>query len=106
MDEIQSTAVVTINTYQEDKSIGELLSTGYTQVVKMRGNFWKSFGFNKQGNNYLLPEEALYLFERGIIIIECSGERLLISELYEITLKYISINCYLAYSKLKVRFIV
>ncbi len=40
------------------------------QITQMRGNFWKTFGFTQDGNNYLYPEEALLLFERASMSIE------------------------------------
>jgi len=40
------------------------------EIIKMRGNFWKSFGYHHHGRNLLYPEEALYLLEKGNITIE------------------------------------
>ena len=40
------------------------------EIKKMRGNFWKTFGYFHCGRNLLHPEEALYLLEKGNITIE------------------------------------
>lgn len=45
------------------------------EIVKMKGNFWKTCGYNVGTLHYLLPEEALNLQERSQICIEYPGFR-------------------------------
>lgn len=33
-------------------------ATGLVEVTKMKGNFWRSYGFSKQGKNY-----CTYMFD-------------------------------------------
>lgn len=42
------------------------------EIVKMRGNFWKTHGYFHDGLNLLYPEEALYLLEKGNITFEAT----------------------------------
>lgn len=44
------------------------------EIIKMRGNFWKTHGYFHQGRNLLHPEESLYLLEKGNITIESSSQ--------------------------------
>lgn len=73
------------------------------EVIKIRGNFWRKFGFSLGKKNMLNPEEALFLLERGMLVIENeSGKRIPFRDVYdEITLK-IGLPCYLSYVKLRV----
>jgi hypothetical protein len=90
------------------------------EMIVMKGNFWRVMGFTSQSKNYLYPEEALYLYEKNMLIIvkekeekgiEGEGEESEESEIiyqkdviYEMVIKIISLQCYLCYSKLKVCF--
>ena len=39
--------------FSKDISHGEFNATnGLVEVTKMKGNFWRSYGFSKQGKNY------------------------------------------------------
>lgn len=70
----------------------------------LRGNFWKVFGFSVKEENFLFPEEALFLYERKQINIIKNDEhdtRLTLKEFYEQVLEVISLPCYLSYAKLK-----
>jgi hypothetical protein len=73
------------------------------EVTKMRGNFWNRHGFTRNAKNYLYPEEALMLVERGHISIEGSGGKVMPSSVfYEKVISIISLPVYLAFLKLRV----
>jgi hypothetical protein len=76
---------------------------GVAQMVKMKGNFWKSMGFSINGKEFLYPEEALLLLEKNQIIISLDGHIIEKSMFYNIVLNFIPLPCYLTYAKLKVR---
>lgn len=70
----------------------------------MKGNFWHRYGFSKNGCNYLHPEEALMLVERGQVYIEDDGGSPVPSSVfYEMMISEISLPVYLAFLKLRVR---
>jgi hypothetical protein len=73
------------------------------EVIHMKGNFWNKCGFSRNSLNYLYPEEALMLVERGQIFIEgIDGEPVLFQIFYEMVISHISLPVHLAYLKLKV----
>lgn len=74
------------------------------EVVQMKGNFWSRCGFSQQSVNYLYPEEALMLVERGQLQMQGSdGQPMPSSVFYEIVIAEISLPVYLTYIKLRVR---
>jgi hypothetical protein len=80
-------------------------SLGLAQITKMRGNMWRKVGFTVNTTNFLYPEEALYMFEKGSLAITKSSTGIDFMnkrEVYEAVLKVIPIPCYLSYCRLKV----
>ena len=83
------------------------------KVNKMKGNFWRYMGFTYNGNDFLFPEEALILLERGQLILnkpQGRGEtfvhphhrRFQLTDFYDIVIKTcVPYQCYLTYIKLK-----
>ena len=49
----------------------------------------------------MYPEEALLLSERSVLLVEHEGERVSYHKLYEDVIDLISLECHLAYLKLK-----
>ncbi len=75
---------------------------GLVQIRRLRGNFWKKYGFSINGVDFLYPEEALSLYERKIIaVFGQDGRQMDKRELFEAVLSVIPLSCYLAYAKLK-----
>lgn len=90
------------------------------EMIRIKGNFWRVMGYTFQSRNYLYPEEALYLFEKNLLVIikeqededkeEVEGEKEKERDeiiypkdvIYEMIVNIISLPCYLSYSKLKV----
>jgi hypothetical protein len=73
------------------------------EIIKQRGNFWKTYGFSANSKLYLHPEEALLLLERGTIVIEDSnGNRIPFASLYLEIMQLTGWPCYGAFVKLKV----
>ena len=58
-------------------------------------------GFCINKKSYLYPEEALLLSERSVLLVEHEGERVSYHKLYEDVIDLISLECHLAYLKLK-----
>lgn len=58
-------------------------------------------GFSNQARNYLYPEEAVYLVERYLLLINRGNEYIDYDILFENMLDYVPLPCYLAYVKLK-----
>lgn len=80
-------------------------ASGTVEIIQMRGNFWKTCGYSASRKNYLHPEEALILFEKGHLIVrDLNHCRIPFSLFYEDILRKIPFACYLAYLKLKVIF--
>jgi hypothetical protein len=74
------------------------------QIVKMKGSFWKNCGFTKNNVNYLYPEEALLLYEKGHLYVQSEdGTEMTTQELYHTVHTVIPRACYLAYARCKVR---
>jgi hypothetical protein len=116
-----STNILTIDgsldiSFSKNISKGKWISEkSCVEIVVMKGNFWRVMGFTSQSKNYLYPEEALYLYEKNMLIIvkereEIEGEgegqedEVIYQKdmIYEMIIKVISLQCYLCYSKLKV----
>jgi hypothetical protein len=73
------------------------------EVIIMKGNFWKTFGFRSDGKNCLHGEEALYLVEKDqLAVFVEEGKYLSRDTLYNMVISDISLECYLTYAKLKV----
>lgn len=73
------------------------------EVIQMKGNFWNRCGFSRNTINYLYPEEALMLMERGQIYVEgMDGSPMHLSQFYEMVVSAVSLPVYLSYLKLKV----
>lgn len=56
-----------------DKNAAISLWNRYTkvaEVVQMRGNFWRVFGYSVDRKSFLFPEEALLLYERSSMTVE------------------------------------
>jgi hypothetical protein len=78
---------------------------GLAQVIKLRGNFWKKFGFTINGINFLYPEEALYLYEKQQLVLSKNNDltdQMNKQETYEVALAALPLPAYLSYLKLKV----
>ena len=74
------------------------------EVIKMKGNFWKTHGYSVKAQSFLYPEESLYLLEKGKIVIHNEkSENVLLPSYYASVIDKIDLACYLAYIKLKVR---
>lgn len=58
-------------------------------------------GFCTNKKSYLYPEEALLLAERSVLLVESEGQRITYHKLYEKIIGLISLECHLAYLKLK-----
>ena len=58
-------------------------------------------GFCINKKSYLYPEEALLLAERSVLLVESEGQRITYHKLYESVIDLISLECHLAYLKLK-----
>lgn len=58
-------------------------------------------GFCVKKKSYLYPEEALLLAERSVLLVENEGERIEYYKLYEEVISLITLECHLAYLKLK-----
>jgi len=91
------------------------------ELTKMRGNFWRTtgfrnkhncsfnivndknmiLGFSKHSRNFLFPEEALFLVERYMLLVERDGKYFDFDRMYEEVLKTVPLPCYLTYVKLK-----
>mmetsp|Transcript_5003 Transcript_5003/g.7406 ORF Transcript_5003/g.7406 Transcript_5003/m.7406 type:complete len:248 (+) Transcript_5003:13-756(+) len=71
------------------------------ELTKMRGNFWRTTGFSKQSRNFLFPEEALFLVERYMLLVERDGKYFDFDRMYEEVIKTVPLSCYLTYVKLK-----
>lgn len=76
---------------------------GRAEVVRLTGNFWKTYGFSKAGINYLHAEEVMYLHQKDRLYVEHLDSILDDQALFSIVMKSISLACYLAYVKLKAR---
>lgn len=74
---------------------------GLAEVVKMKGNFWKTTGFSINQRSFLYPEEALLLYDKKSILLLVESNRVSISTFYELVLEKIPLSCYLVYVKLK-----
>ena len=74
-----------------------------TEIVQMKGNFWRSYGYVLNKRNFLHPEESLLLLERGQVVIrESNSQRVVFCKFYEEIITMISLPCYLVYIKLQV----
>ncbi len=73
-----------------------------TEVVTMKGNFWKTFGFSSKSKCFLYPEESLLLLERGQIEIRINDAIIKHPEFYSKVVELVGLPCYLTYLKLKV----
>ena len=68
----EAAASVPFNPFVNDKTASEALwhpVERLIEVMKMKGNFWKTMGFSMRKRDYLFPEEALILMERGQMIV-------------------------------------
>lgn len=74
------------------------------EILKMKGNFWKTMGYSVKSLCYLRPEEALMLYEKGTIVVK-QGEAIIPLDIfYDKVMEVIGLSCYLVYCKLKVKF--
>jgi len=74
------------------------------EITQMRGNFWRTMGFSRDRKCLLYPEEALYLIERGVLLVQTnkiSGQRVIFSKFYEEIVQHIQLEVYQAFVKLK-----
>ena len=73
-------------------------------VTAMKGNFWRICGFTSDQQDYLYPEEALYLCEKKQLIVHLSQGGVVCEtpHLFSMVMKDISLPCYQAYIRLKV----
>jgi hypothetical protein len=60
-----------------------------------------SSGFAVDKSNFLYPEEVLLLAERAVVLVEYEGSRIEYHKLYKDIIGRTSLECYLAYIKLK-----
>eukprot|EP00981_Chlorochromonas_danica_P009915 scaffold2913_cov181-Ochromonas_danica.AAC.9 len=75
---------------------------GLVQMRKLRGNFWKKCGFTVNAVDFLYPEEALSLYERKVLAVFHQDGRLMDKrELFDVSLNFIPLSCYLVYAKLR-----
>lgn len=81
---------------------------GLAQITKMRGNFWKKYGFSINNINFLYPEEMLCLVEKKTIVVtrqvttpQSLSDLLGKDELFEKATKFVPLPIYLCYAKLK-----
>jgi hypothetical protein len=58
-------------------------------------------GFAVDKSNFLYPEEALLLAERAVVLVEYEGSRIEYHKFYKDVIERTSLECYLAYIKLK-----
>jgi hypothetical protein len=90
------------------------------EVLQMSGKFWSKFGFSINKRDFLFPEEALYLAEKGSVYAVPSSdlsntdatassgvnkpptEAIPLRELYATVMQCVPLPLYLAYVKLKV----
>lgn len=87
----------------KNAGIGSWNDGSKIEMVKLRGNFWKTFGHSIKGKNYLWVEEALLLYERGLIVVEDSTQkRIPFAIFYEAVMKAVGSPCYATYVKLRV----
>lgn len=78
---------------------------GLAQVNKLRGNFWKKFGFTINGINFLYPEEALFLYEKQQLVLSKHNDlsdQMNKQDTYDSALAALPLPAYLSYFKLKV----
>lgn len=78
---------------------------GLAQVTKLRGNCWRKHGFSVNNANFFYPEEVLYLYERGSLVVSKTlhgVDYMSKQELFEAVLEFLPLSCYLTYSRLKV----
>lgn len=76
-------------------------------VTAMKGNFWRISGFTIDQQDYLYPEEALYLSEKKQLIVHLSqgtgaGVVCETPHLFSMVMQDMSLPCYQAYIRLKV----
>ena len=74
------------------------------EITQMRGNFWRTMGFSRDRRCLLYPEEALYLIERGVLLVHSdknSGQRVIFNKFYEEVITHIDLEVYIAFVKLK-----
>jgi hypothetical protein len=73
-------------------------------VTAMKGNFWRICGFTSDQQDYLYPEEALYLCEKKQLIVHLSQGGVVCEtpHLFSMVMKDMSLPCYQAYIRLKV----
>jgi hypothetical protein len=84
-------------------------------ITDIHGKFWRMMGFTCNGKSLLQPEEALFLLERGQLIVEKHmldadeneklhphHRRYILSDFYDLIVKEtIPFDCYLVYLKLR-----
>ena len=117
--EKHSSSSLPYNPYVNEKNSAEttwLPEQRLVVVNKMRGSYWRYMGFTHNGNDFMFPEEALILLERGQLIINKSPvenenkdafihphhRRFQLMDFYDIVMTTcVPLQCYLTYVKLK-----
>jgi tRNA-splicing endonuclease subunit sen54 N-term len=109
-------ASISYNPYINERTAAESIwvpDCKMVEISKMRGNFWRLMGFSLDHRDFLFPEEALLLLERGQLIItkpdDCTNgvihphhKRYTLREFYALVITHtVPFQCYLAYTKLK-----
>lgn len=106
------------NPYLNEKTVSRsiwLPESKLALITDIRGKFWRIMGFTCNGESLLQPEEALFLLERGQLIVEKHildadeneklhphHRRYILSDFYDLVIKEtIPFHCYLAYLKLR-----
>ena len=115
----QSQSSLPYNPYVNEKNSTDstwLSDQRLVKVNQLKGNYWRYMGFTHNGNDFLFPEEALILLERGQLIINkqhIEGEndgvfihphhrRFQLLDFYNIVMTTcVPYQCYLTYVKLK-----
>ena len=78
-----------------------LFSSLTLSLLLTSGLLYSVTGFCINRKSYLYPEEALLLAERSVLLVEHEGERIEYHKFYEIVIGHVSLECHLAYLKLK-----
>jgi hypothetical protein len=91
----------------DDLRVSNSLSMGViiencVEIIKIKGNYFKSMGYSLHGRNFLHYEEALLLVERRQLAMRRDTLDMTLKESYESITSFISLPCYLTYVKLKV----
>jgi len=89
---------------RSNKALGNWLpEKRLVHVTAMKGNFWRISGFTSEQQDYLYPEEALYLCEKKQLIVHLNQDVVCETpDLYSLVMQDLSLPCYQAYIRLKV----